>query len=168
MSYSLIGNFFINNELVQAANLDRLKVLNERRYSSSLKNVDPINYVADCFGELPDNGYMYNVTSFENALEIEKKNYISLKREFNKLKNLFYVFADVQVVDGHEEFFYKKAEIYTNPDFNLFLNMLDAGEIMYDIRMGSYSDGRPHDHGSAFRIKGNDVFKLYSTKEEVE
>lgn len=106
MSYSLIGNFFINNELVQAANLDRLKVLNERRYSSSLKNVDPINYVADCFGELPDNGYMYNVTSFENALEIEKKNYISLKREFNKLKNLKSTLGFYELSEEAEDKYY--------------------------------------------------------------
>jgi hypothetical protein len=42
---------------------------------------------------------------------------------------------------------------------------------MYDIRIGSYSSGKnygkPHDHGSGFRIKEHNIIKLYSNIEEV-
>ena len=49
---------------------------------------------------------------------------------------------------------------------------MDQGKIMYDIRMGSYQSGRKigklHDHGSGFRIKPEDLPKLYAEHEKVE
>lgn len=86
-----------------------------------------------------------------------------------KLRSLFYVKAKrQQSYDGSEEFFFDSAEIYTEPSLDDFFKMLDAGEIMYDIRMGAYQSGRycgrPHDHGSGFRIKEADICKLYRNK----
>lgn len=89
-----------------------------------------------------------------------------------KLHSLFYVTAQRRhTPDGNEVFFFDSAEIYTEPSLDNFLNMLDAGEIMYDIRMGAYQSGRncgrPHDHGSGFRIKEADICKLYRNKIDV-
>lgn len=58
-----------------------------------------------------------------------------------------------------ESFHYKEAYLLKNGDFEKFLNNL-----YYDIRIGRYPDGRPHDHGSAFRIKKSSlkkIFKIY-------
>lgn len=89
-----------------------------------------------------------------------------------KLRSLFYVKAKRRhMPDGSEEFSFDSAEIYTEPSLDAFLKMLDAGEIMYDIRMGAYQSGRycgrPHDHGSGFRIKEADICKLYRNKIDV-
>ena len=52
------------------------------------------------------------------------------------------------------------------------LKMIDEGDIMYDIRIGSYKSGRnigkPHDHGSGFRIKEYNICKLYANYEKVD
>ena len=90
-----------------------------------------------------------------------------------KLKHLFYVSAQSRKdADDNEEFYFDKAEIYTEPSFEMFLDMIDKGYIMYDIRIGSYGSGRnygkPHDHGSGFRIQERNLHLLYDKKEMIE
>lgn len=90
-----------------------------------------------------------------------------------KLKNLFFVSAErTKDEDGKEYFFFNQAEIYTQPSMDNFLKLIDEGEIMYDIRIGSYKSGKkmgkPHDHGSGFRIKEGNICKLYANHEIVD
>lgn len=90
-----------------------------------------------------------------------------------KLKNLFYVSADTKKDSkGVEYFHFNKAEIYENPSFRKFLNMLDKGLIMYDIRIGLYHSGKnigkTHDRGSGFRILEKNLSKLYSDHETIQ
>lgn len=89
-----------------------------------------------------------------------------------KLKNLFYVSAEREYRGDDEYFYFNKAEIYTNPSLNKFLDLLDKGLIMYDIRIGSYQSGKnygkPHDHGSGFRIIESNIKLLFDTHESVE
>lgn len=108
---------------------------------------------------LLDSSVYYTYADIESAL-------------VNKLNNLFFVSAQRRCNDdGSESFYFNSAEIYTNVSLNQFLKMLDAGEIMYDIRMGSYQSGTkygmPHDHGSGFRIKECNIIKLYDDVEKV-
>ncbi len=90
-----------------------------------------------------------------------------------KLKCLFYVSAQRRRDDnGCEEFYFDRADIFTDPSLENFLNLIDEGLIMYDIRIGSYSSGAkygaPHDHGSGFRILEGNIHLLYANKETVE
>ena len=90
-----------------------------------------------------------------------------------KLKNLFYVTAETKKDKKKTEYFwFNKAEIYDTPSFAKFLNMLDKGLIMYDIRIGSYHSGenygKAHDHGSGFRISEKNLNKLYSNNEKID
>lgn len=90
----------------------------------------------------------------------------------HKLNSLFYVKAVCgHTANGDETFLFNSAEIYTGPSLEKFLKMLDAGEIMYDIRMGAYQSGKkkgkPHDHGSGFRIRQSDICKLYQNHTDV-
>lgn len=82
-----------------------------------------------------------------------------------KLKNLFYVSADTQIVDGIEHFHFNRAEIFTQPSLEKLLKLIDDGMIMYDIRIGSYHSGykygKPHDHGSGIRILEKNIHLLY-------
>ncbi len=63
-------------------------------------------------------------------------------------------------------------DTYGTPSFTKFLNMIDKGLIMYDIRIGSYKTGKnigkTHDHGSGFRILEKNLKTLYSASESVE
>ena len=92
----------------------------------------------------------------------------------NKLDKLLFVFADTAIQNGQEHFHYKRAEIYENPSLENFLGMVDEGKIMYDIRIGSYKNpakrnyGKPHDHGSGFRIRPVDLTSLYADQIIVE
>lgn len=91
----------------------------------------------------------------------------------NKLKKLFYVAAKVkQDIKGKESFWFYRADIYEQPTLDRFINLLDEGIIMYDIRIGSYKSGinygKTHDHGSCFRIMESDLTKLYSIHETVD
>lgn len=89
-----------------------------------------------------------------------------------KLKNLLYVSAEREYRGEDEYFHFNKAEIYTAPSFEKFLDLIDNGLIMYDIRIGSYRSGKnygkPHDHGSGFRIIESNIKLLYDLHESVK
>ncbi|GAB6977053.1 MvaI/BcnI family restriction endonuclease [Prevotella falsenii] len=85
-----------------------------------------------------------------------------------KLHNLFYVSAERKYEGNLEQFHFNKAELYTEPSFDKFLDLLDEGKIMFDIRIGSYPNGKSHDHGSCFRMLEHNIKQLYNTKETVE
>lgn len=100
--------------------------------------------------------------------------YADIEKVLNKkLKNLFYVSAETKKdAKGNELFYFHSADIYEKPSFRKFLNLLDKGLIMYDIRIGSYQSGanygKAHDHGSGFRILESNLTKLYSEHERVK
>ena len=90
-----------------------------------------------------------------------------------KLKNLFYVNATTKKDSkGTEYFHFNQAEIFEQPSFDKFLDLLDKGIIMFDIRIGSYKSGnnfgKTHDHGSGFRIIDKNLYKLYTKHTKVQ
>ena len=92
----------------------------------------------------------------------------TLKNSIQKLNKLFIVFADVKVIDNIHHYHYKQGEVYLGLDFNKFLNQLNLGNIQFDIRIGVYKSGpnygKPHDHGSGFRIKKGNLGDIYTNK----
>lgn len=52
------------------------------------------------------------------------------------------------------------------------MQLIDDGKLMVDIRIGSYKSGKnkgkPHDHGTGFRIKPVDLDSLYEEKIEIQ
>ena len=104
---------------------------------------------------LIDDTVGYNYDALEKILKI-------------KLHNLFYVGAKRRYnCKGVEEFNFNTAEIYTEPSFEKFLDLIDDGTIMFDIRIGSYANGKTHDHGSGFRILQPNIKLLYGKHETV-
>jgi hypothetical protein len=83
----------------------------------------------------------------------------------SKMKNLFVVFAEEKVINEERYYHYLNAEIYLNFNFEKFLKSIENGVIMFDIRIGVHktgsSYGRPHDHGSGFRVKKEKIIELY-------
>ncbi len=85
----------------------------------------------------------------------------------NKLHNLFYVGAERRYNDKKkEEFNFNTAEIYTELSFDKFLDLIDDGTIMFDIRIG-IANGKTHDHGSCFRILQPNIKLLYGKCEKI-
>lgn len=69
-----------------------------------------------------------------------------------KLPKLLYVKAETRGKGSEEEFWYNEAWLLSGFDFNNFVRLLMEGIIFVDIRIGQYPDGRPHDHGTGFRV----------------
>ncbi len=95
-----------------------------------------------------------------------------LKKASNKMSALFTVFAETKKELDGEYFHFNKAIVYQNFNFDKFVTALEQGFIMFDIRIGVYKTGKyigkPHDHGSGFRIKGENIYKLFEEVIEVE
>ena len=82
-------------------------------------------------------------------------------------QNLLYVKADSRGTGCNEEFYYNEAYLMSGFSFERFIELLRSGHIVIDIRLGQYSDGRLHDHGTGFRIKPGDLDQCFDTKERV-
>ena len=90
-----------------------------------------------------------------------------LEKVFNrKYKNtLIYVKADSRGTGNDEHFLYKEAFELSGFNYNGLIDLLQKGIVKIDIRIGQYSDGRTHDHGTAFRIPPKDFDQLFLKKD---
>lgn len=116
---------------------------------------------------------VYDLTSKELIDDTVGYTYECLEKILKKkLKNLFYVSAERKFKNGKELFHFNRAEIYSNPSLTKLLEMIDAGLIMYDIRIGSYQSGKKlgkaHDHGSGFRILESNLRLLFENHESID
>lgn len=76
-----------------------------------------------------------------------------LKEAFEKkYHRLIYVLADNKKEKGSEFFWFNEAYLLEGFSFSRFSLLIDQGTLKVDIRLGHYPDGRPHDHGTGFRI----------------
>jgi len=77
----------------------------------------------------------------------------TLKNAFEtKYHKLIYVLADHKREQSKEFFWYNEAYLLDGFSFRRFSELVFKGELKVDIRIGHYPDGRPHDHGTGFRI----------------
>jgi len=93
---------------------------------------------------------------------------ITLKKSFErKLPKLLYVKADCRGRGENEEFWYNEAWLLFGFDFKNFVEFLRKGKVLVDIRIGQYPDGRPHDHGTGFRVFPDDLELCFLHRERV-
>lgn len=92
--------------------------------------------------------------------------------EGKKLENSLFVFADIKKENGIEYFHYTKAKMFLDFSFSKLIDGFKKGYIMFDIRIGAYKTGRmkgkPHDHGSGFRVKRENLKDLFENYLEIE
>ncbi len=84
-----------------------------------------------------------------------------------KLPRLLYVKADSKGIGKREEFWFNEAWILSGFNFENFLKLLKSGVILIDVRIGQYPDGRPHDHGTGFRVFPDKLELCFSSRERV-
>ena len=94
---------------------------------------------------------------------------MGLKEAFEKkYKNKFvYVKAKSRGSGANEEFWFDEAYEVSGFDYDSFTNLLEAGKIFIDLRIGQYPDGRTHDHGTGFRIREADQPALFKTNRRI-
>lgn len=92
----------------------------------------------------------------------------SLKQILNsKIKKIAYVKVDSKKENEETFIRFNEVQFLYEPDFMNFINMLNFGEILIDIRIGYYHNpnselyGKVHDHGTAFRIPQNKFENLF-------
>jgi len=100
---------------------------------------------------------------------IERKVYWSFdylkERLTNKLQFLAIVNAWTNNIDGHNYFKYYKMDIYKLKSFDIFIDMIESGEIKTVLKIGIYLDnrryGKTYDHGCGFAINEYSMVKLF-------
>jgi len=92
----------------------------------------------------------------------------TLKNSFErKLPKLLYVKAESRGQGSNEEFWFNEALLLSGFDFNNFISLITEGTILVDIRIGQYRDGRPHDHGTGFRVFPGKLDLCFSHREKI-
>lgn len=84
-----------------------------------------------------------------------------------KMPRLLYVKGETRGSGSNEEFWFNEAWLLSGFDFENFLKLLKEGEILVDIRIGQYPDGRAHDHGTGFRVHPEKLELCFSHRERV-
>lgn len=106
--------------------------------------------------EIKSDGVVYNDVFWD---------FEEIKRGLSKLNKLFVVSADQMIKDEIHYYHYNKGIVFVEIDFDKFLEILSSGFIQFDIRIGVHKTGKnygkPHDHGSGFRIKKESLAQLY-------
>ncbi len=93
----------------------------------------------------------------------------TLQKQFEKKYPgaLLYVKADSKGSEKNEEFHFNEAWLMHGFSFSNFTKLLKEGNLLIDIRIGQYSDGRPHDHGTGFRIRPDKLDRCFSKRTQV-
>jgi len=92
----------------------------------------------------------------------------TLKNSFErKLPKLLYVKAEARGKGSDEEFWFNEAWLLSGFNFNNFVQLLKDGVILVDIRIGQYFDGRPHDHGTGFRVFPDKLDLCFSHRKRI-
>lgn len=81
--------------------------------------------------------------------------------------HLLYVKADCMGCGKNEKFHYNEAWLMSGFSFGRFIDLLRRGDILIDIRLGQYQDGRLHDHGTGFRVNPTDLDQCFETRERI-
>lgn len=91
------------------------------------------------------------------------------ERVEKKCKKVAYVTAESKKESGKESFRFSKAVLLSGLTFQKFIDCAKNGLIVYDIRLGAYRSGKlkgkPHDHGSGFRVIKRNINKVFDMQE---
>jgi len=124
-------------------------------------------------------GFKLNVDEIEEKIEIYVKDFNSnevnniahydfetLKTKLtNKHKNLAYIGTKNDKREDGEYFKYETLHLFSNISFEKFISLVKRGDIVYDIRIGTYNrgknKGKTHDHGSGFRCTASILNEMF-------
>jgi len=87
-----------------------------------------------------------------------------LREAFEKKyrRPLIYILASRMRREGAEWFWFNDAHLLDGFSFQVFSDAIRKEIIKYDIRIGHYPNGRPHDHGTGFRVLPKDLPRCFA------
>ena len=92
--------------------------------------------------------------------------FASIKERLDlKLKYLALVLASSRIIDGYGHYYYHTIHFYRLKEFDVFLDLIEKGEIEITFKIGFYKSGRRegqiYDHGTDFSISPSNLSLLY-------
>lgn len=92
----------------------------------------------------------------------------TLRKAFEKkYHKLIYVLAEHKRERGKEYFWFNETYLLDGFSFERFSELVKEGKLKVDIRIGHYSDGRLHDHGTGFRIMPRYLPQCFETIKKI-
>jgi len=92
----------------------------------------------------------------------------TLKKRFEtKYPRLLYVKAENRKRGANEEFWFNEAWFLEGFNFKNFVNLVKKDVIKTDIRIGQYPNGKPHDHGTGFRVMPNKLDSCFEHRKRI-
>lgn len=149
--YGFATDNYENDKKVLHATLTATRFSNLGNTGKSLK----INCTESKILIADNNG---NEPAYWDANELEK----AFLKKYKYM--LVHVFADATGAGKDEQFKYHTAWELYDFSFENMVALLKEGLLKIDIRIGQYEDGRPHDHGTGFRIDERYLTRLFKTK----
>jgi len=123
------------------------------------------------FVPIADTGHSLKIVCDADKISIASENGVEnvywsragLKTAFEKKYKNKFVYAKAQSRGSgtYEEFLFTEAYEVSGFDYSAVVELLEAGKIFVDLRIGQYPDGRTHDHGTGFRIREIDQPLLF-------
>lgn len=83
------------------------------------------------------------------------------KRLKEKLNEAVFVAADSRGAGKEEEFHYQTVTYCAGPSVERFLKLVDASDVIVELRMHVKEDGSARNHGTAFRLKKHRLIDLF-------
>ncbi len=97
-----------------------------------------------------------------------ESNYLRDAFERKYSHELIYVLADNVRVRGQiERFWFSDVSLLSGFSFEGFSELVRKGVVKLDLRLGHYADGRPHDHGTGFRVMPRNLPQCFSQVEKI-
>lgn len=136
---------------------------------------------ANRFTRIKDTGHRLKIRCAADCIYIESETEVenvywsrdALRKSFEKkYKNKFvYAKAHSRGIGASEEFKFVEAYEVSGFDYDALIELLEAGKIYVDLRIGQYHTGpragRTHDHGTGFRIREDDQPLLFRVKRRI-
>ena len=99
--------------------------------------------------------------------------YQTLKKSFeSKMYRVLLVKADARGSRDNEEFNYNEAWVLMGFSFERFITLISNGIVRAELRLGVYpkgskNEGRPHDHGTAFRVFAANIQDCFAYRDQI-
>jgi hypothetical protein len=103
-----------------------------------------------------------------NAEELGYWDELTLRKSFGKkLHHVLYILADQTGQGKTEQFWFNEVWMLTGFNYDGFKTAVNDGVVCVDVRIGQYPNGKPHDHGTGFRVFPDNLGLCFSDRKRL-
>jgi hypothetical protein len=93
---------------------------------------------------------------------------LTLRKSFEKkLHHVLYILADRIGRGKTEQFWFNETWMLTGFNYDGFKTAVKDGVVCVDVRIGQYPNGKPHDHGTGFRILPDKLHLCFKDRQQL-